>query len=165
MMTWTEEKERELVEVVESYSNINEGLEAAAEHFKTTFFAVRNRWYSDEVKAIRGVTKPIKEKDVEKIAYEIESKAQILSKFISEEVGTLRDRIAHLERENKETTTAYHTLLKKYTNLEQDFAGLSRIFDRARKLVVEESLGQFDSKTFVMEKNGNLETVENTKGA
>lgn len=67
---WTPQLDKDLVELVMAAESVEAGLKVAAEMFGTTFYAVRNRWYSDVIKVIRPLTEREQAREAKKAELE-----------------------------------------------------------------------------------------------
>lgn len=178
MVKWTPENNQKLVNIVNAASNVEEGLHNAGEHFETTFYAVRNRWYSDDIKTIRGISfKPKAIRDMEKIAVQyvdaynvtgtIVEAAKTFLEVCNREVAFLRSKITEVQSENArlkgDTSTwvgKYAALENKYNELHDDFSVVSKILNRARTIANEEIIGlQPEPKRYLIDNSGQVLTT------
>jgi hypothetical protein len=64
MTKWTAEKNKELLDIVGMAESVEVGLQVASEMMQSTFYAIRNHWYSDDMKILRKV--PLKKRGYKK---------------------------------------------------------------------------------------------------
>jgi chromosome segregation ATPase len=187
MIQWDEEKNLRLIEIVTSGKDTKDGLQKAAAELGTTYYAVRNRWYSQKMKELRGENTETELKDTkteievehslesEKTKVSLEMAMKLLNEAIEDQAHKLRIEIEQLKATNNELTQNYEKLQKeydtlkenydslkeKYSSLQEEYSIFHRIITKAREIVVAENIGERpEPKTFKMEKNGNLEPLE-----
>ena len=182
-----EQRERLYEIVKETNYNAKKGFEKASTEFGVTVSTIRNTWYNkgladtlrNEIK--KGVRRPVYNKYFENAIkprsdIEIdddshiskgtvepieENKAESISDIsemfnnVFNNYSKIKEKLNSIMKENEE-------LRKRNDQLEEDYNGLMSIINKARVLYVNETIT--DPQIFKMEKTGNLNRLDSSKG-
>jgi hypothetical protein len=189
MIRWNDENNLKLIELVGRGRDVSDGLRIAAREMNASFYVVRNRWYSDKIKELRGDTtsfalvKPrqirqkrselIVEKEPVQVGVDVKTAIQLLHEAVTDEVRALQvelERVTtekdaeleQLKQENSVMAEMKAQLEAKFKELENEYNIIFRVINKAREISVKEELGEVTVNRFKMDQNGNLEPIRAT---